>query len=407
MISTPSQINRIGIIVALLTGALALYGTAVTISDIPNSLEWLKNISFITAIIALSSMTGALWLSVEGHKKPRSGIIMLIVATLGFPLSLGLQVDGEFLEQLLIACQPSEKYSSTMVSRIFIPGKRILNLQEQLLFANHPDPEIVAQLRSSEWTKALQKIEPINLQGRSLRHANFENAILCGADLRNTELQGANFRQAWLLSADLSKAQLRGANLLGANLQGAALFETQLNSSGLLHTQLQGAYLRFAQLRGANLFNAQLQSANLGAVQLQSADLTEANLQGTYLSDAQLQGANLSNADLRGADLFGAELQEANLTGTNLQGANLAITQLQGADLSEAKLQGANLREANIYGVIMKKNTTELIDAIKLTWKNELKSTPLLNAIKPHLPLSVNIDVASSRGGELWVIHMP
>ncbi|AOS84923.1 hypothetical protein BIU88_12760 [Chlorobaculum limnaeum] len=266
----------------------------------------------------------------------RSSIFLIITGTLSLPLSLAFQVDGEHLEKFLGAWM-AKGNAGNAISRRLIRDRRILNLQEQRLFANHPDPEIIVQLRSDEWAKALQKIEPLNLQGRSLRHANFSNALLCRADFRNADLKGA----------DLSFAQL------------------------------QGTVLRYAQLQGADLSAAKLQGADLSSAQLQGADLHSAQLQGADLSAAQLQGADLSAAELQGADLHSAQLQGADLSAAQLQGADLSAAELQGADLLFAQLQGAILRQANLYGATISRtyiligetiSGTYIIDAEGLIW---------------------------------------
>jgi uncharacterized protein YjbI with pentapeptide repeats len=179
----------------------------------------------------------------------------------------------------------------------------------------------------------LNTISPVNfLQGRDLRLANLESAVLPRLDLRAhridgqvmiTQLQGADLRFAQMQRVLLDEANLRGADLTGAGLQ----------DGNLLNVDLQGAILK-----GAGLQVAQLRRAKL-----QCAQASEAKLHGANLSEAQLQGADFSNADLRGAILRGANLQWANLSQALLQGADLSGTNLQCANLKQAQLQGAVL----------------------------------------------------------------
>jgi len=309
-------------------------------------------------LVMIVIMTSTALLSLGHRRASRSSIMLLFATQLTFPLSLGFQVDGEMLEKYLLAFQ-QHKAKPSVINNLFISDNRILNLKEERLFANHPDPEIVAQLRSSEWAKALQKIEPINLQGRSLRHANFENALLCRADLRSAMLQGANFSSANLKRADLSRANLQGASLIGT------------------------------QLQGAELTKAQLQSANLAGVQLQGANLKAATLQGTFLyyNSAQFQGANLNWAQLQGAYLTDAQFQGANLTDAQLQGTKLNRAQFQGADLSRADLQGADLSEANLYGANLMNTNTKIIEVRGLNWApiEPDKHTALITTLKASI----------------------
>ena len=136
--------------------------------------------------------------------------------------------------------------------------QRRLDLDERVLFAKLPSPELLAALRAGKGLENKDKLERISLAGRSLRRAQMRSALLVGADLREAQLQGAS----------LWSAQLQGADLSWAQLQGAKLWLTQL----------QGANLRGAQLQGADLFAARLQGADLGGAQLQGADLRYSRL---------------------------------------------------------------------------------------------------------------------------------
>ena len=163
-------------------------------------------------------------------------------------------------------------------------------------------------------------------------------------DLAGRNLRFAHFQDAWLQGVNLSRAELQGADLWRARLQDANLFEAQL----------QGVDLSRAQLQGADLLGAQLQGANLSQAELQDADLFE----------AQLQGANLSQAELQDADLLGAQLQGADLSQAQLQGANLWFGGLQCANLQKAHLQGVDLRGAQLQGSFGTFSSWYLVDTL-------------------------------------------
>jgi uncharacterized protein YjbI with pentapeptide repeats len=279
-----------------------------------------------------------------------STIFLIITGYLSLSLSLGFQVDGERLEKLLLTW-PSNGEQRTLFSDLFINEKRILNLQEYRLFANHLDPEIIVQLRSTDWAKALPKVEPVILQGRSLRHANLYSALLCRADLRH------------------------------ADLRGASLYNVQLQNAHLSHAQLQGADLSYAHLQGAELSYAHLQGAVLFEAKIQGADLSHAHLQGAVLLITKLQGADLSYAQLQGAMLMA----------TQLQGADLSYAQLQGADLSYAQLQGADLHEANLYAAQFEETELNMIDVRKL------KLTPLIKSEQSTLIKTLKTAIADKK----------
>jgi uncharacterized protein YjbI with pentapeptide repeats len=253
----------------------------------------------------------------------------------------------------------------------------------------------------------------LNLRGRNLSHANFENSRLIAADFspnlnneqmrafekqrtgdqapdNTTDLQGASFSGADLRGAKLgfveadegyffaanlqssvlAYAHLRRANFSGAMMQEADLAGVQLQSADLSGAQLQAASLIQAEMPGAQFNGAAMQGMSLVQVGLEGADFTSANLQGAQFNearatgavftdarlegadfaDAQLQGARFNRAQLRAANFQAAELQGADLSLARLEGANFSAAQLQGAELDEARLRGADLTQAAIKG---------------------------------------------------------
>lgn len=68
-----------------------------------------------------------------------------------------------------------------------------------------------------------EDLSRIDLSYKDLRHANFEDVRLCGANLRGADLSFANFHQSNLRDTDL-----RGTKLLYTNLHEADLQRTNL-----------------------------------------------------------------------------------------------------------------------------------------------------------------------------------
>ncbi len=189
---------------------------------------------------------------------------------------------------------------STVISVLYLARQRRLNLSDSVLLAGASKPEQTAAIRSGQWEEAINMIEPINLERRSLRHARIYNAILSRANLQFAHLLGAHLESAQLQGADLGGAVLAGASLQGAQLQGANLQGAALDGADLWGSQLEGANLEWAGLAGASLRGAQLQGANLQGAILLGADLQDTRLQGVDYVSASLQAA-----DLRGAVLYG------------------------------------------------------------------------------------------------------
>lgn len=178
----------------------------------------------------------------------------------------------------------------------------------------------------------------LDLEGRQLAHANFEEATLYRVDFQYANLQGANFIRASLQHADFAEANLKRSNLTFANLEKAALNAANLQEATLEDARLKDASLKKANLFKANLEGANLKGANLEDVNLERAYLEGASLQKAILIRANLKDAHLGFANLNGVNLWNATLYKANLEDTTLENANLWNT-----NLSRAKLWGVNL----------------------------------------------------------------
>ena len=189
----------------------------------------------------------------------------------------------------------------------------------------------------------LRKVVPMKLQGRDLRGADLQSAVLPISDLSNVQFQGAR----------LGGAQLQGANLVGAQLQGVSLVGAQLQGASFFGAQLQGARLAGIRLHGVDLFNVQMQGANLDWADLQNVNIAYTQLEGASLIGAQLQGASIRSVFLQGAVLNFAQLQGAFLNLVRLQGASLSGVQLQGAILFDVQLQAVKLDRANFNAAIL------------------------------------------------------
>ncbi|MCB1083300.1 MAG: pentapeptide repeat-containing protein, partial [Simkania sp.] len=172
-----------------------------------------------------------------------------------------------------------------------------------------------------------RKGKEVDVNGRELSYANFENtnlkwANLYGVNLYKANLYGANLIEAILRKAELGKTDLRVADLSGAYLQGGTNLE---------EANLEGANLRKANIEEANLKKANLRGANLRKTNLRRADLREANLQEVQIEEeTNLEQANLEKANLKWASLENVNLERINLEGANLEGASLEGANLEG-----------------------------------------------------------------------------
>ncbi len=293
----------------------------IPLPKLPISVLWLAVLWLLLSTLASPLRLGVRWMSHGHYCATKPGAVspilgvrgLFFIILLGLPLPLLITVDGERVD-----------FSQLLVAALLSPWRH-LDLHERVLLTKSVKFETIADLRSHDPAKiqsAMRAIETMDLQNRSLRHANLRRAVMAKADMRGALLEGA----------DLMEAQLQEANLENARLQGADLSLAQLQGALLSRAQLQGAHLIFAQLQGALMQNAQLQGALMSGAQLQGALLDYAQLQGAFMNDAHLQGASLQEAQFQGADLEHAQLQGADMRNSTFYHKSLGLADVRMVD---------------------------------------------------------------------------
>jgi uncharacterized protein YjbI with pentapeptide repeats len=269
----------------------------------------------------------------------------LLGTTLGFVLPLAFVTDGESLETSFIG-------KTALGSAL---GFRSLNLREEPLFARPVTPEILSTLRGydlGERMKSVAKVHRINLAHRSLRHANFSNAVLSGADFQFADLERADFFGAHIEGAQFNFARLERASLQSSNAEGA----------DFSYAHLRGASLNWSSLELSQFSHAEMEAADLYSAKLTGADMEYAKLSGAYL-----EGANLKGANLRGTVLTGAFLQDAQLFGASFDQSGTTLINVRGAkwesfsdrELSEARIIRLAM-QSGAYRTISRFNATDI-----------------------------------------------
>lgn len=118
--------------------------------------------------------------------------------------------------------------------------------------------------------------------------ADFSQTTLASVDLRGRELEGANFDDCDIQQGNFVESRLKGARFKGARLRNA----------DFTRADLRGANFHRANLRGANFDGADLAGAWLEDTDLIEADFFEAKLSGAHLDRARLHGVGLVRAQL-------------------------------------------------------------------------------------------------------------
>lgn len=283
---------------------------------------------------------------------PQGGFGAVLRRAVSVPILIIAACVGAVFVSLFVATIPDDLQGGTSFFA------RNMQLREKVLTANALSPEDINALRDLQEPELLRgvlaKVAPFQaLQGRDLRFADLENAVLPRLDLR---------------AVRTSDAPVDEARQAACALRRGCEDPPECDVPGLERTHLIGANFAWASMQGAMLDQAILDDANLGSARLQNGSLQQAHLNRATLVSTKLHQANLSEAKLCGANLGGAEMPQASVNRAFLQGAILfqaklakayfVAADLRGADLSEADLSDANLTDAQLQGAVLHGATT-------------------------------------------------
>jgi uncharacterized protein YjbI with pentapeptide repeats len=240
--------------------------------------------------------------------------------------------------------------------------KRSLYLSDRTLWGQEPPEDLLQALSEDATIIALHGLEDagpqllrtvqrirnaaLNLRGRNLSYANFENSSLIAVDFSpnlNTEQMRAfqgiadAAERAGGFADPNNNTDISGASFSGADLRGALL----------PYASAAGANFRGANLQSSDTSHGQFQGADFSTAQIQEANFTGARLQGAFFRDSQLQAAILTRAQLQGAHLEHAQLRETNFTG-----AAVTIEQLSGTEWQRATLDPALMEQLKAVAVV-------------------------------------------------------
>jgi len=124
-----------------------------------------------------------------------------------------------------------------------------------------------------------------------------------------------NWRRCYMDGRDLKSAPLEGAMLREATFQRSDLTAARLAQADAYRAKFLSARMDGVVLDGARLIEADLTRAEMTGASLKEADLRNAKLVGAIMKGADLTGARLEGADLRNADLSGARWTDGRICG--------------------------------------------------------------------------------------------
>lgn len=146
----------------------------------------------------------------------------------------------------------------------------------------------------------------LNLEGRSLKYAVFDDSWMPAARFSGADLRGATLKKVYAPYGDFSGALLTGASLQGAMVAFGDFQNTHMNYAILSLADMRQVKFAEASVFSVEAWKTRLQKAKLSGVDLNGSYLYAENLREAELDEAQLNATYLSQAELQGADLSGA-----------------------------------------------------------------------------------------------------
>jgi uncharacterized protein YjbI with pentapeptide repeats len=267
---------------------------------------------------------------------PRGSFPIILTVALAVPVSLGLMVDGERLEDATMLINQKLKFGRFNDGKsslsVLITKFRQVDVSNQILFSQPPESAVSDLIRSGKWEEARYQVEPINLENRSLRHARLRKTVLIGAILKGAHLEYANLSGAHLEDSNLSNAFIDGIRLREAHLESADLSGLQIEKH---QSELPPDFIN-SHLEGAKLNNANLEKARFAGARFEGASMSNAHFEGANFAKTHLDGADLNNAHFEAAHL------SMYLSGTILRGANIYAAKGEILESDYIDLEGIN-----------------------------------------------------------------
>jgi uncharacterized protein YjbI with pentapeptide repeats len=269
-----------------------------------------------------------------------------------------LQRNGEIDQGLdtierLLAQVPNDRAGLTMKAELLVAKGKDAEARD-ILGTLVPSGDLAAHELAKLRARQGREEPAAWLDFEGIESSNF------ALDYRHS-LDGASFRNARLISPDLSRRSLRGADFTNAVLSGARFDYADLTEAILRGARIDGmfreAILTNADLEGADgelqFFESKLDGLWAPSVNLANVKFMGGSAKGAVFAHGKFTGGVFEALDLSGADLSYADLSGAYLGHVNLSGANLARARLLAFEGKAVDLKGANLEGANLDGTLM------------------------------------------------------
>jgi uncharacterized protein YjbI with pentapeptide repeats len=288
-----------------------------------------------------------------------------------------------------------------------IRGNIGINLRgRNLSFANFENTKLIAADFSPNLT--YQQIENLRFGGKELdtfralyraeftdlRGANFSGADMRGASFMFVDAKEATFDSTDLRGARFQNSGLRRASFGQARMEGVKIANSDLRIADLVGANLRGARLLATDLQGAFLAQAQMQGSFLEGMDLRLADMSNANLQASYITSSRFEGTILDDSDISGALLDSMHLQGASLKGTTLRAAYFIASEFRGADFNRAVIDYTRFQESD----------PDTVGSLEKIHDQDLLESHRARIPEVELKLTCNCEILSvATGSNVWI----
>lgn len=160
----------------------------------------------------------------------------------------------------------------------------------------------------SRMAHVLLDLSPINLSGRTIRHANlrkirlshsvFDHCLFERCNFNASVMDHSSFKKTHFIDCQIQRAGMQEADLSSAIFEKSFLAESDLSGANAFHAGFKQCNLRSCNISGVNLRASNCRQSDMTRCNLSESDMTGANLWDTILNESNVDQCEMSKVQI-------------------------------------------------------------------------------------------------------------
>lgn len=160
----------------------------------------------------------------------------------------------------------------------------------------------------SKMAHVLLDLSPINLSGRTIKHANlrkinlsnsiFDHCLFEQCNFNASTMDHSSFKKAHFIDCQIQRADLQHADLSSAIFEKSFLVESDMSHASAFHTSFKQCNLRSCNMSSVNLRASNCRQSDMTRCDLAESDMTGANLWETILNESNLERCEMNKVQI-------------------------------------------------------------------------------------------------------------